>query len=71
MTGSTWNRQPCDWGARSQTGGHSTAAFAAVAALWLLDRRLSAIAAVFALFEGFTRIYLGAHYPHDVLGAAL
>jgi undecaprenyl-diphosphatase len=51
--------------------GHSTTAFAAVAALWLLDRRLSAIAAVFAVLEGFTRIYVGAHYPHDVLGAAL
>ncbi|MDF3298905.1 phosphatase PAP2 family protein [Streptomyces tropicalis] len=51
--------------------GHSTTAFATVAALWLLDRRLSAVAAVFALFEGFTRVYLGDHYPHDVLGAAV
>ncbi|MET7728291.1 phosphatase PAP2 family protein [Streptomyces mirabilis] len=51
--------------------GHSATAFAAVAALWLLDRRLSAIAAVFAVLEGFTRVYVGAHYPHDVLGAAL
>ncbi|MFJ9361941.1 phosphatase PAP2 family protein [Streptomyces mirabilis] len=51
--------------------GHSTTAFAAVAALWLLDRRMSAIAAVFAVLEGFTRVYVGAHYPHDVLGAAL
>ncbi|MET8637521.1 phosphatase PAP2 family protein [Streptomyces sp. NPDC004096] len=51
--------------------GHSTTAFATVAALWLVDRRLSAVAAVFALFEGFTRVYLGDHYPHDVLGAAV
>lgn len=51
--------------------GHSTAAAATVAALLLLDRRLSAIAAAFALLEGFTRVYLGAHYPHDVLGSAL
>ncbi|MET7289308.1 phosphatase PAP2 family protein [Streptomyces sp. NPDC005573] len=51
--------------------GHSTTAFATVAALWLLDRRLSAITVVFAVFEGFTRVYLGDHYPHDVLGAAL
>lgn len=51
--------------------GHSTFAFAAVAALWLVDRRLAGIAAVFALFEGFTRVYLGDHYPHDVLGAAV
>ncbi|MFG3202082.1 phosphatase PAP2 family protein [Streptomyces sp. NPDC048192] len=51
--------------------GHSTTAFATVAALWLLDRRLSAVAAVFAFFEGFTRVYLGDHYPHDVIGAAV
>ncbi len=51
--------------------GHSTTAFATVAALWLLDRRLSAIAAVFALFEGFTRVYLGDHYTHDVLGSVV
>jgi undecaprenyl-diphosphatase len=51
--------------------GHTTVAAATVAALFLLDRRLSAIAAVFALLEGFTRVYVGAHYPHDVLGSAL
>lgn len=50
--------------------GHSTVAFATVAALFLLDRRLSAIAAVFAVVEGFSRVYVGAHYPHDVLGSA-
>ncbi|GGJ62925.1 phosphatase PAP2 family protein [Streptomyces brasiliensis] len=51
--------------------GHATVAAATVAALFLLDRRLCAIAAVFAVVEGFTRVYLGAHYPHDVLGSAL
>ncbi|MEV6742380.1 phosphatase PAP2 family protein [Streptomyces sp. NPDC051104] len=51
--------------------GHTTVAAATVAALWLLDRRLATIAAAFALLEGFTRVYLGDHYPHDVLGAAL
>ncbi|MGW7008523.1 phosphatase PAP2 family protein [Streptomyces sp. NPDC054933] len=51
--------------------GHTTTAAATVAALFLLDRRLSAIAALFAVLEGFTRVYVGAHYPHDVLGAAV
>ncbi|MCC9311011.1 phosphatase PAP2 family protein [Kitasatospora sp. RB6PN24] len=51
--------------------GHTTVAAATVAALWLLDRRLSAIAALFAVFEAFTRVYVGAHYPHDVLGSAI
>ncbi|MGW0211199.1 phosphatase PAP2 family protein [Streptomyces sp. NPDC003233] len=49
--------------------GHTTAAAATAAALFLLDRRLSAVAAVCALLEGFTRVYVGDHYPHDVLGA--
>lgn len=49
--------------------GHSTVAAATVAALFLLDRRLCAIAAVFALVEGFSRVYVGGHYPHDVLGS--
>ncbi|WP_328323674.1 MULTISPECIES: phosphatase PAP2 family protein [unclassified Streptomyces] len=51
--------------------GHTTTAAATVAALYLLNRKLCAIAALFALFEGFTRVYVGAHYPHDVLGSAV
>lgn len=51
--------------------GHTTVAAATVAALFLLNRRLSAIAAAFALLEAFTRVYTGAHYPHDVLGSAI
>jgi undecaprenyl-diphosphatase len=51
--------------------GHTTTAAATVAALFLLDRRLSAIAAVFAVVEGFSRVYVGGHYPHDVIGAAV
>ncbi|WP_405878215.1 phosphatase PAP2 family protein [Streptomyces sp. NBC_01136] len=49
--------------------GHTTTAAATAAALFLLDRRLGAIAAVCTLLEGFTRVYVGDHYPHDVLGA--
>lgn len=51
--------------------GHTTVAAATVAALWLLDRRLAAIAALFAALEGFTRVYVGAHYPHDVIASAV
>lgn len=46
---------------------HSAIAGAIAAAVFLLDRRLGAIAAVLALLEGFSRIYLGVHYPHDVV----
>lgn len=46
---------------------HSAFAGAIAAAVFLLDRRLGAIAAVLALLEGFSRVYLGVHYPHDVV----
>jgi membrane-associated phospholipid phosphatase len=47
---------------------HTTAAAALAAGLWLIDRRLGAIGTTSALLEGFSRVYLGQHYPHDVLG---
>jgi undecaprenyl-diphosphatase len=45
----------------------SAIAAAIAIAVFLLDRRLGAIAAVLALTEGFSRIYIGVHYPHDVV----
>ncbi len=48
---------------------HTTVAAAAAVALFLVDRRLGAIAAIAALMMGASRVYVGAHYPHDVLVA--
>lgn len=48
---------------------HTTAAVALAAGLWLINRRLGAVGAALALLEGFSRVYLGQHYPHDVLAA--
>lgn len=48
---------------------HSTVAAATAVALFLVDRRLGAIAALAALLMGASRVYVGAHYPHDVLVA--
>ncbi|MEV6795286.1 phosphatase PAP2 family protein [Streptomyces sp. NPDC051320] len=48
---------------------HTTVAAAVAAALFLVDRRLSALAAVFTLLMAASRVYVGAHYPHDVLAA--
>jgi membrane-associated phospholipid phosphatase len=50
---------------------HTTVAAALAAGLWLIDRRLGAIGAALALVEGFSRVYLGQHYPHDVVAALL
>lgn len=36
------------------------------AALFLVSTRLGVIATIAALLMGFSRMYVGAHYPHDV-----
>ncbi|MBR7830719.1 phosphatase PAP2 family protein [Actinospica sp. MGRD01-02] len=50
---------------------HTTVAVALAVGLWIVSRRLGVIAAILAAIEGFSRIYLGQHYPHDVLGGAI
>ncbi|WP_446215373.1 phosphatase PAP2 family protein [Micromonospora sp. IBHARD004] len=50
---------------------HSVMAGAAAAALWFVSRRLGLVTAVAALVMGFSRVYIAAHYPHDVLAGLL
>ena len=55
---------------------HTTVAGAVAAGLLLTNRRWGTIAAVLAVVMAFTRVYVGAHYPGDVvaglaLGAAV
>jgi membrane-associated phospholipid phosphatase len=51
---------------------HAVMSGAVAAGLWLVSKRLGAVAAVAALVMGFARVYIAAHYPHDVLaGLAL
>jgi membrane-associated phospholipid phosphatase len=50
---------------------HTTVAAALAVGLWIFSRRLGLIAAVLALLEGFSRVYLGQHYPHDVAAGLL
>ncbi|RPK32620.1 Undecaprenyl-diphosphatase BcrC [Streptomyces sp. ADI91-18] len=53
-----------DW---SFPSNHAAIAAAAATVLWLLDRRLAAIAVPAALLMALSRVWVGAHYPHDVL----
>jgi undecaprenyl-diphosphatase len=51
----------------SLPSSHSAAAAAFAVALSMLWRRSTALVVFLALLEGFSRIFIGVHYPHDVL----
>ena len=51
---------------------HAVMAGAATAGLLLYSRRLGTLAVVAAVILAFSRVYIAAHYPHDVIaGLAL
>ena len=51
----------------SFTSDHATMAGAIAVGLFLVSRRLGAVAATAAVLMAFARVYVGAHYPVDVL----
>jgi undecaprenyl-diphosphatase len=56
---------------RSFPSGHAQAAFGAATYVSLLYPRWSLPAALLAALVGLSRVYLGVHFPLDVLGGAL
>jgi len=50
---------------------HAAAGFAIAFALYLVHRRLGALALVAATVMSYARVYVGLHYPSDVLVGAL
>ncbi|MEV6624867.1 phosphatase PAP2 family protein [Amycolatopsis sp. NPDC051106] len=63
---------PCDFATDyGFPSNHVTLAMAAAVALLLADRRIGSGALAVAALIGFSRVYLGAHYVHDVLAGAV
>jgi membrane-associated phospholipid phosphatase len=50
---------------------HLVVGASVAAAVFLVDRRLGIAAIVLACIMAFARVYVGAHYPGDVLGGAV
>ncbi|MBI4050790.1 MAG: phosphatase PAP2 family protein [Candidatus Doudnabacteria bacterium] len=48
--------------------GHAAYMFAIAFAVWLFNRKIGAILIIAALILSFGRVYVGVHYPGDILG---
>lgn len=59
--------QPTD---SSFPSNSAAAAFAIAAAVWCVNRRIGTVLFLAAAVYGFSRVYVGVHYPADILGGA-
>lgn len=58
-------------GSASFPSGHTVLAFAIAFSIYFYNKKLGAIFLVLAMLAGLGRIYVGVHYPLDVLGGVL
>jgi undecaprenyl-diphosphatase len=50
---------------------HATGAFALAFGIWLYDRTIGTVLLVLAALLSFARVYVGTHYPGDVVAGAV
>lgn len=50
---------------------HATLGFAVALMIWQYNRRMGVSLLILAFILAFSRVYVGAHYPGDVLGGAV
>ena len=50
---------------------HTTLAFAVATSVLLYKRLMGSIMVILAFLTGFSRIWVGQHFPSDILGSAL
>lgn len=50
---------------------HTAIAFALACGIWLVNRKWGIVAVAIAAVEGISRVYLGQHYPHDVVAGLI
>jgi undecaprenyl-diphosphatase len=50
---------------------HATLGFAVAVMVWQYNRRVGGVLLILAFILAFSRVYVGAHYPSDVLGGAV
>lgn len=58
-------------GDASFPSGHTAASFAAATAIYAINKKWGIAAYLFAAVMGFSRLYLGVHFPTDVLGGVV
>ncbi|MEY2545467.1 MAG: hypothetical protein QOG48_584 [Verrucomicrobiota bacterium] len=67
----TWSGPSKQQNFHSFPSGHTATSFGFFAVLFFVNWRIALMCLPIPIFVGFTRIFLGAHYFSDVVGAAL
>ncbi|MBB2481264.1 undecaprenyl-diphosphatase [Bacillus sp. APMAM] len=50
---------------------HATGSFAIAFALWARNRKIGVPMIILAIITGFSRVWVGVHYPFDVVGSII